>query len=214
MAQVTYGDFTFDTDNAPEASVKALLSRGLTHLFGSEASSKLIGKIRAALTAEWIKDQLPEVKVAKDAPEFDKQSVAAWRDANPDQVGIWAKEIEADFVKAITEGTLGTRVGGPRLDPLDVEIERIAKGEVREQLATLKDVHGNAITPKQYAKGKPIEFGGGQSFTFDELVARRLTRDKDRIEKAARKVLADKARKAEKAKEVAAKATTFEELGL
>jgi hypothetical protein len=196
MAQVTYGDLTFDTDTLPAQSVAALLSRGVTHLFGSEASSKLIGKVRATIK-----------NGVADAPDATKEEVKAWRDANPDQISAWAKEIEAEYVKALTEGTLGTRAGGPRLDPLDVEIERLAKDYVRQLLAARK------ISPKQYAKGAAIVIGG-KSVTFDDMVGMRIARDRDNLEKAARKVLADKARKADKAREAAASATSLEDLGL
>lgn len=203
MAQVTYGDLTFDTDTLPAKSVTALLSRGVTHLFGSEASSKLIGKVRAALSADWTTANPND----KEVPAWDKIAVQGWREANPDQVSAWAKEIEAEYVKALDDGTLGTRVGGPRLDPLDVEIERLAKDYVRQLLAARK------ISPKQYAKGAPIVIGKN-TVTFDEMVGLRIARDRDNLEKAARKVLADKARKADKAREAAASATSLEDLGL
>jgi hypothetical protein len=211
MAEITYsnGVLTVDGQVANEKSIVALVDRGGTHLFGSEASSKLIGKIRALDWALYVKDH-PEDPKGDNYADMTKEQIKSWRTANPDQVSEWAKGIEAEYVKALIGGTIGMRAagGGTRLDPLEAKIEALAKDFVKVNIMETHD-----IKPAQYAKDQPVTINGAE-YTFSKLVQRRIVRDRDNLEKTARKALAEAARRVEKAREAKKVATSLEDLGL
>lgn len=198
-----------DSKMLPEVSQDAILGKGFAHYFGNEAQSKLGARIRKHEADKWIK-AAPEgaTRLAKDAPDMGKDEIKAWRLDNPDMVKAWFAEIEDGQVKALEEGTVGSVNGAARLDPLEAKIEALAKEYVKVFV-----MDANGIKPSQYAKDKPVKIGGGE-YTFGALVARRIEKDRDNLDKSARKWLAEQARKAEQAKTKAASATSLEDLGL
>lgn len=153
-----------DFAQLPEVSIRALLSRGLTHYLGSEQASKVKAH----------KDKyLEEHKV-----ELGEDEVAA---------------VKADFVAkaidALRAGTIGQRAVGITIDPLEKAMEKIAKQEVLDIL------RANGIkVPK---KDEAVKFANGTEKTMDEMVAGRLAKNGEAIEKAAKKVLAEAKRKAD-----------------
>lgn len=160
---ITYGKFTVDPTTLPPKSLEALLSRGLTHYLGNEQNSKV------------------STKAKKDAeagnPWADDEKAKALADAQ-----------EEAFV-ALVAGTVGTRVGGPRLDPYEKALRDIAGEEVAEMLRKA----GHKVP-----KGKEIVTVKGQALTFADLVARRVgdERHSDRLAKAAKARVAEIERRA------------------
>lgn len=182
---ITYGDRKVDTASLPEKSIEALLRRGVTHYLGNEQASKVTAKIDKAVS-----EGKAEGFVAT------RDDIKAYREANSDQVGIWMKEVTDSALAALLEGTIGNRAvgtSGPKLAPLDTIVRKVAKAEV---IDTLK---ANGLsTPKGEEK---VQFDGGKSFTLDELIDRRIAKHGDRLTAAAKKELADRARKAKQAAE-------------
>ena len=171
---ITAGGKDIDLSTLPEKSILALVRRGATHFFGSEVASK----------------------------------VKSWKDSQEGEVtedAIAAKK--AEFVALghgkLVEGTICDRAVGQSVDPVEAEMERIAKQEVKDTL------RANGI--KVPTKGEVLKIGGNE-VTLDELVERRLTAHGERLQKDAKKAIAarDKARDSLKVAEV----KSVEDLGL
>jgi hypothetical protein len=198
MYKVTYDNREYDFAKLPEATGVALIRRGLSHLMGSEASSKLQGKIEKAICTG-ADDADTEARTAKFealSGAQKKEALKAFREANAEAVAGWLADIRADYEKAMTEGTLGVSVRGPTVDPLTTIVNRLAKAEVVNVLKASK----TAIPKKAEDK---ISFPGGQAFTVAELVERRKAHAEHgpRLVKEAKTVLAAQERAAKKAAE-------------
>lgn len=170
---VTYGKepgkvFTIDSATLPETSVKALLSRGLSHFLGNEQASKVAAK-KEAFKAE------------------------TGNDAADDEVAAWKEEFQAAAIAALEAGTVGVRApSAPRLDPIESVIRRFAKAEV---LAVLKNANLKAPV-----KDETIEIGGN-AFTMEDLISRRISKEGERLTKEAKKHMDAEARRAKQAAE-------------
>lgn len=161
MDKLTYGDnLTVDFDTLPEASRFALAQRGFTHVFGNEVASR----VHSWAGAEG------------QANSDDKAAIKAWKEANPDKITAQTAAVQADMLKALNEGTLGARVAGPRLTPVETIANQMARKEIEDILRTNK-----IKVPK---KDDKVSMPDGE-FTMAELVARRLAKHGDRINKAA-----------------------------
>lgn len=172
MDKIEYNSaVTVDFDSLPDASKAALVSRGVSHVFGNEAASK----VHAWAQAEG------------QANSDDKATVKAWKDANASAVDAKLAEVQADFLKALIEGTLGSRTGGPRLSPLETVKRRIAREEISDML------RGAGI--KVPTGDKTLTTADG-TFTMDQLIDRRLAREDTgpAITKKAEKEIAAKAK--------------------
>lgn len=189
---ITYGEHTLDFTQLPAQSVRAMLSRGVTHYLGSEQASKV------GPNSSWFE-------------KFEKEN---GRKPNEDETKAQKASNLAAAIQALVAGTVGT-ARGPKLDPVEAEMERMAETEVWDTLAGAKLCKGN-----KKPKGEDsFEFADGSKFTFDELVERRLEKHGERIKSAAAKKV-EAARKArEKNAEAAKKAAdagpaTTDALGL
>lgn len=172
MEKLTYGDnISVDFGTLPEVSQFALAQRGFTHVLGNEVASR----VHAWSQAEG------------QANSEDKEAVKAWKLANAAAVDAKTTEVQADFLKSLTDGTLGNRVGGPRLTPIETIKRRIAWGEIETIL------RANKI---KVPKGDDVIEMNGGSFTKAQLIDRRLANEVTGpvIQKAAEKELAAKAR--------------------
>lgn len=143
----------------PDASIRAMLSRGLTHFFGSEVASRV--KARADKFAEDHKADADGAKV--------------WGD---DEIAQEKKNVLGEFVTKLTEGTVGTRAVGVTVDPVEVIMRRLARQSV---LITIK-TNGWKV-PK---KDEGITFPNGAVKSMDEMIATRL--DPATIDRATCKV--------------------------
>jgi len=174
MSIINYGDHEIDTAKLPQASIDALLRRGVSHYLGNEQASKLTAWADAQAKAEGGSVPTDEQKAARKA------------------------ELVREALAALAAGTVGTRVAGPRVEPIEAARNAIAKREVTEIL------RGAGIKPP---KGdEAVKFADGTTKTMAQMVATRLEKFGDRIEKEAQKKLAEDARRVKAAQAVAAQA--------
>ncbi len=175
MEKITYGDFAIDASALPEASLFALLSRGFTHVLGNEIASR----VHAWCGAEG------------QANSDDKATIKAWKEANESAVAEQTAVLRKAAFDAIVAGTLGVRVGGPRVEPIDQAKASIARVEVLKVLAA------NGI--KAPKKDEKVRFANGTEKSMAEMIASRLAHPEHgpRITKEAEKALAAKAKKFE-----------------
>lgn len=174
--QFNYGELAIDTGKVHAVGMEALIRRGLSHLLGNEQSAK-VGPVSA-----WAKGFTEANKRAPNSDEISDQKVAFQKLA----------------IQALYDGTIGTRVSGPKANPLDAEMASIAKREVSDVLRT------QGI--KKFPTGEATVTLGGQNFTGDVLIERRLAKHGERIKREAEKVIGDKAKKQKAAAAAAAMA--------
>lgn len=175
---VEYGSHTIDFTKAPAVSVLAVLGRGVTHLLGSEAASKV--------DAYFKRDP---AKFTADAPKM--------ADTEENRATLKA-QFQQGFIDAIMAGTLGVSSRGPAVDPLEAEMESIARKQV---LQVLRD--NKTKVPKK--ADQKVKFADGSEYTVQELVERRIANPKfaDAIKAEAQAELDKKAKaKAKVAKAV------------
>lgn len=106
LPTITYGAFTIDFNTLPEASVTAMIRRGVSHFFGSEQASKV---------------------TAKFTPDEDGNLETADTKENRDAAKA---EFQAKAHEALLAGTVGVSTRGPAPDPIGKIINRLAKAEV------------------------------------------------------------------------------------
>lgn len=155
-----YGNYTIDTDALPAVSLQALISRGITHYLGNEQASKV-----SAFAKKFAEDNNGTELAA------DEKSAKQ------------AELVEAAH-KALLDGTIGTRTGGPKLDPITKATRDIAAAEVAKVLKA-----GGHKVPK----GKETVSIKGEDLTFGDLVDRRIASEKHgaRIAKEAKVAVAN-----------------------
>lgn len=165
MSVHKYGNFAFDTASLPEKSLEALISRGVTHYLGNEQASKV---------SAFAKKHLEE----HGAPLADDEKAAKQ-----------AELVQAAY-EALLAGTIGNRVGGPKLDP----ITRATRDIAGEEISAMLKKAGQKIP-----KGKETISVKGQDLTFAELVDRRIASEAhgERIAKAAKQRVAAAAKAVE-----------------
>lgn len=189
---IEYGSLSFDFATLPPKSVRAMLSRGVTHFLGSEQASK-VGP-NSAWAAKFEKDN---GRKPTDA-ERDAQKAANLANAS----------------QALIDGTIGS-ARGPKADPVEAAIEAMAEREVWDTLAGAKLCKANR-KPKDE---DVFEFENGEKFTFAELIERREAKHGERLRAAAtKKVEAERKAREANAKKAAAAADagpkTTDNLGL
>lgn len=108
MTILKYDTFEIDTDELPEASVNALLQRGLTHYLGNEQASKV---------TSWKKSH---------------------EDADESAIEAQASEYRTAAYDALLNGTIGTRAGGPKLKGIDRLIHLVAVEQITAFAASQK----------------------------------------------------------------------------
>lgn len=139
MSIHTYGNLSIDTSAIPAKSLEALISRGVTHYLGNEQASKVSGAVKKA-----IEDGTPL--------------------ADDEIVALKAQYVAAAHA-ALLDGSIGTRVGGPKLDPLTRATRDIAGEEIGAMLKK---------AGQKVPKGKETIEVKGQALTFADLVDRRI----------------------------------------
>ena len=106
------GGKEYDWTQLPASTVAAMLSRGATHYFGSEVSSRAKGRA-------------------------DKAAKGSGNALADDEIAAIKAETLADFHEKFTSGNVGVRAVGVTVDPVEKRMEKIAKGEVLEILSGL-----------------------------------------------------------------------------
>lgn len=192
MSIITYGAHTLDISKLPQLSVDALIRRGVSHFLGNEQASKVVAKAEA-----WQKANTPAGGQVPDVPD--------------DLKSQWKHEAQLAAVEALHAGTIGTSVRGPKADPLEDTMYKLAKKKVLEILAA------NGI--KAPKKDEAVTFSNGVKKSLEDMIQTRLTNFGDELKKEAEKVLADAAREAKRTQDKLAKmriegANTADNLGL
>lgn len=173
--QVTYGTNTFDFNVLPESTKLAMLKRGVTHFLGNEQASKVTA---------WKK------KTEEGSDEVPGRS------PSDDELAAKKAEFVESAIAAMEAGEVGTASRGPAQDPVDSEMERIAKREITGILKS------NGAKFEGKGEERKVKLTDG-SFTMDELVDRRLANADHgaRIRQEAVDAIAASTRQAEKAKQ-------------
>jgi hypothetical protein len=208
---LSFGDnITRDFRALPEVSQHALALRGFAHLLGNEQASRVVSKIRSAVAAASPKGSDGKPRKTESVT---KDEVKAFRETNGETIAQWERECRAEALRDLDEGKLGTRVAGPRLDPVEAEIAKLARAAV---ITTLK-AH-NLKVPKgdetiTFLPGTPQE----HTRTMAQMISNKIAKDGAKFKVEAEKIVAAQVR-ARKAAEAKAKETPSaggaEELGL
>ena len=142
---IKYGtvEANFDNGTIPEQTVRAMLSRGVTHYFGSEQASKV------GPNSSW-------------AEKFEKDNKRKPTDA--EREAQKAANLAAAH-KAFLAGEIGMG-RGPKLDPVEAEIEAMAEREVWNTLAD-NDLCKRNKKPKD---DEVFTFADGSTKTFETMV--------------------------------------------
>lgn len=138
---VTINGQEIDVLALPDTSIRAMLSRGLTHFFGSEVASRV--KAKADKFAEDNKET---------GGKLDESEIAALK-----------SEVLADFVAKLAEGTVGVRAVGVTVDPVESVVARLA----RKGVETILRSNGIKV-PK---KDQPVTFANGATKTMADMIA-------------------------------------------
>lgn len=176
---VTYSGHSLDFGTLPQASVVAMIRRGVSHLLGSEMASKV--------TAYFDPDNRDETTLA-DTPENRAAKKA---------------EFQAEAVAKLTAGTIGVSTRGPAVDPVEKIERRLAREQVtavlaKNQLAWPK----KAEDVVKFSDGR--EFTGEQLIARRLAHAE----FGPAIKAEAKKIMAEQAKKKAKIEAGAAQATT------
>jgi hypothetical protein len=177
---------TFRIGDIPLHNLLALISKGLTHMLGNEASAKVSGA-RNKLIKEYV-DKFPEAERA---------AAAAYAKANPAEImsesaeNTVYQEARAYAANVILTGTVGrSESSGERVSPLAAKMRAIAK----EELAAMGVVFG-----KKLADAVKNEFrdddGNVMTVTGEDLIDSHVAANHDEILKTIEK----RAKEAEKA---------------
>lgn len=111
---IKYGDKTLDFNTLPQASLVAMLRRGVSHFFGSEQASKVTAYFDPEHDDAENRKDTPEARAAKKA------------------------EFQSTAYDALVAGTVGVSVRGPSVDPITTIMRRLAKNEIKTILAANK----------------------------------------------------------------------------
>lgn len=111
---IKYGERELDFNTLPQASLVAMLRRGVSHYFGSEQASKVVA---------WFNPEHEDAENRPDTPEARAAKKA---------------EFQSTAYDALVAGTVGVSVRGPSVDPISAIINRLAKAEVKTILGTFK----------------------------------------------------------------------------
>ena len=126
MSEIKYGEFTIVTAKLPEASVTALLRRGLAHFLGNEQASKVAAEF---------KDNAEATQAEKD--KFKAGCVTA-------------------ALQALQDGTVGANTRGPRGTAIDTVIRGLAEKEVRDALKHLGVTMPSGDKVVKFADGQEL----------------------------------------------------------
>lgn len=150
---------TYEVDNATVAPavIDRLLNSAFAHIMSNEASSHVVGKIRAELKPNGGK-----------AGEVSTEAIKQFR-LNPDhatKIAGWEEAFRTAKLAAIKDGTLSVRVArAPTRDPVEAAMRQIAKLEVTAVLRS-----NGAKFP---GKDETVTIGNVE-LDGDELIDRRL----------------------------------------
>lgn len=155
----TYGEITIDTSTLPEASVNALIQRGINHLLGSEANSKARGRVAYAVNPE-------------KPSEASKDAIKVWIKSNADEFASFVTSAQDTFLASLASGSLGVRASSGTVrtvDPVEREMRGLAQAQAMEILRASGAV---PAAQKKMPKGDDVFIFGADQLTFAGLVGR------------------------------------------
>jgi hypothetical protein len=177
-----YNGQNVDFSKVPQASLEALLRKGVTHYLGNEQASKVTA---------W------KQKTADERAAEAKKNGTEAAPVTDAEIEAKKAEFEAAALAAIYDGEIGAG-RGPRLDPVERELRALIDQHIANTLA------GNGIKfPKNRklpAEGEVIEFANGQTRTLEQMRENVQKTHGERLKKDAEKRVKDLNAKAEKAK--------------
>ncbi len=183
---LTYGDnISIPVADIPEVSRFSLMQQAFGHKIGNEAAATVSAKIQAFLGD------------AKDSTDL-----KAWREANREMVDAWTSEARAGIIQKIMNGTLGIREGGPRKDPVEVEVAALGLNELVQSKVLKRSGKNDDV----------ITFPNGATMARGELLKRYVAKHGDRLTPEAAKIV--RARQNAEKKAEAPSVTSLEDLGL
>lgn len=191
--QITYGETNLDFSTLPEQSLRAMVSRGVSHFLGNEQAAKIGPK------SPWY-------------TKFEKENK---RPPTEDEIKAKKASNLAAAVQALVAGTVGT-ARGPKVDPIEAEMERMAERDMWDRLAGMELCKKN----KKPDDDDEFTFDNGSTFTFGKLVEMKLAKDDATLRAAATKKIEnerkarEKAQAQAKAAKDAAGGASFEALGV
>ena len=172
-----YGNHEFAISSLPPASLVALVQRGLSHFLSTEVNSRLVAAIRAEIVATG----------GESAPrklgDVTSDAIRDFREDRPEWVEAKQAELVQAAVDAIRAGTL-VRERAPRDVPGGISgVERRARALAWstgvDGLPSLESILvSNGIKPP---KGTSTVTIGGQAFSRDDLIDRRLAKAGDAL---------------------------------
>lgn len=169
----------------PDASVSAMIGRGITHYFGSEVASKV---------KAW-QDKI-------EAGDTESTPPVAPRPVSDDEKAAKKAELVGDFLSRLSAGEVGVRTPAIQVDPVEKVLDRLVRESV---LATLA---ANGI--KAPKKDESIQFADGSTRTMADMLARRKAMGKDPATGAEFAAEAARIVKAQQKKKAAAEAAVPE----
>ena len=191
MFDFEYAGHKIEFAALPVASQIAMARRGLVHFLGNEQAAKVSARAN--------REQEAAAKAFKEAYGRDATADEALAFVASDETKQgWKLDFIAEAIKALAEGSVGMGARGPAVDPIEAEMERIAKRQVTDILKA------NGI--KVPRKDEAVQFADGSRKTMDEMVEGRLVKNADAIRKEAEKAVKDRKRQQDAAKAAAAKA--------
>ena len=188
---------TFDFAALPPASQRALAREGLVHIRGNRVASKVVGYFRQQAAKDYNAAHGEGAFGKLDAATASRLAKEAIPDSESDAYQAKVREFRAETDKAILEGTLGDgRVAGPKMSPLEAEMEAIAK---RELLVIL--VEKGIFTPSAKRRvpkpGDVFELKDGDR-TYESFLAGYQAKHAERLEREAKAEIAKREKAAAK----------------
>lgn len=197
--------FTFEHDGhaidfgaLPTKSQVWLAKEGFSHGYGNRVASSVIGDFRAEARKAWIEAHSADAWKALSKSEQSAIEKSGIPDSDSAEYREAIKAGREEFLTAMLVGELSEgRATGPRKSPLEVEMESIAKVET---IKILIEKRLFFVSAKRRVPKADDEFVlGSETVSFADLCARRLARQRDRIERQAAKILAEREKAANKA---------------
>jgi hypothetical protein len=209
MTDLTYGDYTINTSDIPEAVILKMLNASFAHILGNEVDSSVVARKRKAIVEA-------KGNGAK-AADVTRDEIEAWSEVegNAEVIEGWRDELRLAKLEAIRTGQLLVRVArAVTRDPIEAFARKLAQEEVIAILERTGIVFEKGGKKTSVFLETMFTIGETEA-TGDELIDRRLAREGERIRKlAARKVEEDRKVKEATVKATQGKSSALAELGL
>lgn len=188
---IEYDNREVDFAKLPVKSQAWLAREGFAHGYGNRVASKVIGAFRAQGRKDYIAKEgdMAWKALADSAQAHVEKSAIPASDSEEYRAAIDAAR--AAFMAELEAGTLSEgRAAMPKRSPLEVEMDSIAR---RETIEILTKQGLFVVSAKRRVPKAEDEFQiKSETVTFEDLCDRRLARFAERIEREAKKIIADR----------------------